>query len=105
MAQDAARQLQAILAAEPGNLGARCKLGWLDLRTGACAESATVFRDVVARTPDEVEGLAGLGSALLCTGDLAGAAEALERARQIAPDDARVEKGLTALREAGGAQR
>ena len=82
---EAYRQEQALLFRE-GSLRVELNLGWSELRRGRFTEALTQFQ----RHPDNIGALRGAAAALSHLGRHADAAETLERALLLAPDDHRL---------------
>ncbi len=93
----AQRALPDLLLFAPDDRDARYVLGVLELRTDAPELAIHNFKRILARTPDDVMAWNGLGLAHIRIGALQEAAEALTRARTLAPRDARTASNLGVL--------
>ena len=69
---------------------------------GAAADAAGLYREVVARSPDDAESWNNLGNALRDGGDESGAIEALRRASALLPGDSRIAVNLARALVAAG---
>lgn len=86
--------LARVAASETG--AGQARLAWALLHQGKAAEALTQF----SAMPESAESLRGRGAALARLGRHAEAVGALERARQLAPDDQRIDLQLAAERSA-----
>lgn len=82
----ALQQFQAIVTANPDDIESRLWIARLHVWMGQPQRGIDVYRSVVAAAPQNVEALVGLGGALTTVGQLADAADALNRAEAIAAD-------------------
>lgn len=89
-------QIRLAIATQPGNWRTINNLGTYFFNTGRFDQAAAAFRDVIALDPDNSQALGNLGTASMMAGDLAGAAQVLERARALG-DDGRFTGNLATL--------
>jgi len=71
---------------------------------GSSADAATLYREIVAKTPDDAESWNNLGNALRDEGDELGAIEALRRANALVPNEPRIAINLSRALVASGDQ-
>jgi tetratricopeptide (TPR) repeat protein len=104
--QDAGRLVEAraaydrALELQPGHVKAQAHRAQLDLREGNQDEAVAAFTALDGGAPASAEGALGLAMVALSRGDVAGAAEPLNRAAARDPNDPRVPtfRGLALLR-------
>jgi YaiO family outer membrane protein len=84
--EEALRRFQALVAANPEDVASRLWIGRLHLILDHPRRAAAVFESVVAADNQNVDALAGLGLALIETGEQHAAADALNRAEALAPE-------------------
>jgi len=97
---EALRAFQAIAAANPDDIDARMWIARMHTKLGHPEHAAEVYRSVLVAQPRNVDALVGLGNALVATGDLKGASDALSRAEAIAADSPAVLTAQGHLHEA-----
>jgi tetratricopeptide (TPR) repeat protein len=98
--EEAARSYAAAIAIDPEHAAANTNLGNVRLRAGHTEEALAHYRAALRGDPDDVQTLQNLGRVLAWRGDLAGAAEAFERAHALAPADPSVQRDLASIRAA-----
>ncbi len=94
---EALAALQKIAAANPNDHMARLWIAHVYERMGHPALAEPVYRSIVLEDPRNVEALVGVGVSLLAQDQVSASIDVLERAEQLAPQDAAV---LTALGDA-----
>jgi Tfp pilus assembly protein PilF len=94
---EALAALQRIAAANPTDHQARLWIARVHERMGHPDLAEAVYRSVVLEDPQDVEALVGVGVSLLAQDQFSASIDMLERAEQLAPQDATV---LSALGEA-----
>lgn len=78
--------LEAQVAAQPADAGARTALGDAYFALGRAAEAAEQYQAALALAPDDVRGLLGVGVVLLDAGRPDAALTAFERVLRLQPD-------------------
>jgi tetratricopeptide (TPR) repeat protein len=91
---DAARLYVAVLARDPGHLGALHALGVLRAQQGKCEEAARLLRELLARTPDSAIAHYNLGTMLQELGRYAEARTCYETAIALKSDFAEAHNNL-----------
>lgn len=103
--EEAVALLREALELNPRYVAARIRLARMLLEKNDIEQSAELYRALTLELPDRVEGWLGLGKALERRGDLAGATEALRRARAVGPDYGEVHYALAQVLIASGNER
>jgi tetratricopeptide (TPR) repeat protein len=93
--------LKKLVEAYPKNDRYRASLGKIHFEDRACAESERIFRDIVARHPDDTEALNVLALSCWCEGKRAEAVGFFQRSLSLAPDQPVVREGLSELQRGG----
>lgn len=93
----AIRYFEKYLAQRPEDLDARTDLGTMYLARRDPQRAAEIYRDVLGREPRHFQAQFNLAVALRWLGDEEGSRKALERARDIAPDETTRERIETLL--------
>jgi tetratricopeptide (TPR) repeat protein len=88
--EEAMRHLEAATRIRPDHAPSVSNMGVVLLRQGRVEEAIPLFRKSVALDAHHLDGWLNLANALAQTGDHDGAAAALRRAQELAPDDARI---------------
>ena len=96
--KDAEATARGVLKRDPKNALARRRLAWTLFNLGRYAEATELYREVFAEYPSDVEMHAGLGWALLKSGDKAAAKKAFAAVLRVAP---RNSAALTGAKAAG----
>jgi YaiO family outer membrane protein len=103
---EALAALQKIAAANPNDHVARLQIAHLHERMGHPDLAEPVYRSIVLEDPRNVEALVGVGVALLAQDQVSASIDVLERAEQLAPEDAAVLAALgDAYQHAGRTER
>lgn len=106
MNAEALAALQKIAAANPNNHLARLWIARVHDRMGHPGLAEGVYRSIVLEDPTHVEALVGIGLTLIEQDQIQAGIQALERAEELAPQDAEVLAALgNANRRAGHGQR
>jgi Flp pilus assembly protein TadD len=94
---DARKSLEAALAIDPALPQARSLLADVLSRQGHHDLAIPVYRDLLAASSNDIDARIGLSRSLAAAGSLQDALGEMERARQTAPDNARVRLELSQL--------
>jgi len=88
--EEALERFHSLAAANPSDLEARAWIARLHLTLGHLPQAEDVYRSILLQSPNRVDALVGLGSALVSEGQLDEARVVLSRAEKLAPDDLEV---------------
>ncbi len=99
---EALQRFQALAAANPDDTASRLWIARLHQLMGHPHRAAAVFESLVATGSQNIEALTGLGLALIETGDLKAAADALNRAEALAAESVHVLAAQGRLHAADG---
>ena len=97
--------LRAAAGALPESVRTRRALGDALFETKDCAGAETAFSEAVARQPDDVVSMNGLGLSLFCQGRLEEARRELKRSLALKPDQPEIRSAITMIDAAPGAPR
>ena len=100
--EEALKRFQALAAANPSDISARLWIARLHLEMDHPHRAAAVYVSIAVTQPQNVEALAGLGTALTRTGRFNEASDALSRAESLAADRMDVLTSQGALHAAAG---
>jgi tetratricopeptide (TPR) repeat protein len=87
---DAAKEFEAELILNPGDVEAKYHLAFVALARQETARGINLMREVIRDKPDYANAHFELGNALLKQGDVAGAISSLEKAAKLQPDEAHI---------------
>ncbi|HEU5257474.1 MAG TPA: tetratricopeptide repeat protein [Vicinamibacterales bacterium] len=102
---EALAAMQKIVAANPEDHLARLWIANVHMRMGHPELAEPVYRSIVVEDADNVDAWVGLGSALLHQDRIVEALDALTRAEQIAPENAKVVGALASAYQLAGDDR
>jgi YaiO family outer membrane protein len=88
--QEALERFRSLAAANPRDVEARTWIARLHSLMGQHRQAEEVYRSVLVETPDRLDVLIGLGSALTAQGRIAEARPFLAQAEKLSPDDLEV---------------
>ncbi|MGD2114345.1 MAG: tetratricopeptide repeat protein [Acidobacteriota bacterium] len=100
--EEAATELEHVLAARPGDPATLLRLGWIELQKGRPEQAERWFRRRLEAEPDSAAALFGLGQVALDRGSWEEAARRFQRALELQPDATAIHYPLgLALRQLG----
>ena len=85
--EEAIERFRAIAAVNPADLEARTWIARLHVTMGHFRQGEDVYRSILLESPDRLDALVGLGSALVSQGRVDEARAALTRAEKLSPND------------------
>jgi len=94
---------RAVLATEPGHLGARCGLALLALQAGRPAEALPALAEALQLEPGNAAHWSNYAVALAAGGETAAASELLQKAQQSGLGGATIEAALAQVQRMIGA--